>query len=111
MNKGRCKAKYLELFSGLGLMNCRERHMLPSVDHTLAQLTGATIFSKLDVNSGFWQIKLVEELCKLTMYIHNTFWALLFQSSPIWNYLSTKALPKKHVSDPRRTRWCCMHDG
>ena len=34
----------------------RERHMLPSVEQTLAQLGGATSFSKLDANSGFWQI-------------------------------------------------------
>ena len=34
----------------------REFHPLPSVDHT--QLAQATVFSKLDANSGFWQIGL-----------------------------------------------------
>ena len=47
----------------------REYHPLPSVDHILAQLTGATIFSKLDVNSGFWQIGLSPESAKLTTFI------------------------------------------
>ena len=37
----------------------REYHPLPT--HTLAQLAGATIFSKLDANSGFWQIGLSPE--------------------------------------------------
>ena len=36
----------------------RERHILPSVGHTLAQLSNARVFSKLDANSGFWQIEL-----------------------------------------------------
>ena len=36
----------------------RERYILPSVDHTLAQLSNAKVFSKLDANSGFWQIEL-----------------------------------------------------
>ena len=36
----------------------REVHPLPKVDDTLAQLTGARVFSKLDANSGFWQIPL-----------------------------------------------------
>ena len=31
----------------------RETHPLPKVDDTLAQLAGATVFSKLDANSGF----------------------------------------------------------
>ena len=31
----------------------REFHPLPSVDHTLAQLSGASVFSKLDANSVY----------------------------------------------------------
>ena len=40
---------------------CRERQILPSVEETLAQLGDAKVFTKLDTNSGFWQIKLAEE--------------------------------------------------
>ena len=47
----------------------REHHLLPRVDDTLAQLTGAAIFSKLDTNSGFWQIPLSEESKLLTTFI------------------------------------------
>ncbi len=38
----------------------RETHPLPTVDHTLAQLAGATRFSKLDANCKFWQIPLTD---------------------------------------------------
>ena len=47
----------------------REPHPIPKVDDTLALLTGATIFSKLDANSGFWQIPLSEESRSLTTFI------------------------------------------
>ena len=47
----------------------RELHPLPSVHHTIAQLAGATVFSKLDANSGFWQIGLSPESSKLTTFI------------------------------------------
>ena len=47
----------------------REVHPLPRVDDTLAQLTGAKIFSKLDANSGFWQIPLAPESKPLTTFI------------------------------------------
>ena len=47
----------------------RERHPLPSVDQVLAQLSGATIFSKLDANSGFWQVPLSQESALLTTFI------------------------------------------
>lgn len=47
----------------------RECHILPLVEQTLAQLWGAKSFSKLDVNSGFWQIKLSKESTLLATFI------------------------------------------
>eukprot|EP00731_Ephydatia_muelleri_P021134 Em0013g861a len=47
----------------------REVHPLPKVDETLALLTGARIFSKLDASSGFWQIPLSEQSKLLTTFI------------------------------------------
>ena len=47
----------------------RESHPIPKVDDTLAQLNGATVFSKLDANSGFGQILLSETSCPLIKFI------------------------------------------
>ena len=47
----------------------RERHILPSVEQTLAQIGGARYFSKLDANSGYWQIELNPDSAKLTTFI------------------------------------------
>ena len=40
----------------------REVYPIPKVDDTLAQMAGATVFSKLDANSGFWQMPLEQKL-------------------------------------------------
>lgn len=47
----------------------REVYPIPKVDETLAQLTGTTVFSKLDANSGFWQIPLADSSQLLTTFI------------------------------------------
>lgn len=47
----------------------RENFPLPSTDELLAQLDGAQVFSKLDCNSGFYQIPLDEESQLLTTFI------------------------------------------
>eukprot|EP00731_Ephydatia_muelleri_P016289 Em0009g713a len=47
----------------------REVHPLPTVDENLAQLSGAKMFSKLDANSGFWQIPLSENSKLLTTFV------------------------------------------
>ena len=47
----------------------REIHPLPKVEDTLAQLSGARVFSKLDANSGFWQFPLAEKSQQLTTFI------------------------------------------
>ena len=50
----------------------REVHPLPKVDDTLAQLAEAKLFSKLDANSGFWQIPLSPTSRLLTTFITPT---------------------------------------
>ena len=47
----------------------REYHLLPAVEQTLAQLAGAWVFTKLDANSGFWQVPLAKESALLTTFI------------------------------------------
>ena len=47
----------------------REPHPIPKVDELLALVAGATLFSKLDANSGFWQIPLTKESRPLTTFI------------------------------------------
>ena len=50
---------------------CRERHPLLAVEQTLAQLAKASIFTKLDANSGFWQIPLANESGLLTTFFYS----------------------------------------
>ena len=56
-------------FRNLNEAVIRERFTLPSVDETLAKLGNAKVFSKLDANSGFWQVRLSEESARLTTFI------------------------------------------
>ena len=48
---------------------CRENHILPSVEQILAELGSSTVFTKLDANAGFWQIKPSQESSPLTTFI------------------------------------------
>ena len=47
----------------------REIYPLPKVDKTLTQLSGGTVFTCLDANSGFWQIPLSTDSQLLTTFI------------------------------------------
>ena len=47
----------------------REYHPLPVIDETLGALRDARVFSKLDANSGYWQMKLRPEARRLTAFI------------------------------------------
>ncbi|XP_064483051.1 uncharacterized protein K02A2.6-like [Ornithodoros turicata] len=56
-------------FTQLNRYVLREFHPIPSVEHSLAMLKNAKVFSKLDANSGFWQIPLSEQSKHLTTFI------------------------------------------
>lgn len=47
----------------------RERFILPTAEEITAKLSGGTVFTSLDVASGFWQIPLDPESSKLTTFI------------------------------------------
>ena len=72
----------------------REVHPLPAVDETLAQLTGAVIFSKLDANSGFWQIPLSAASRPLTTFI-TSFGRYCFNKLPFGITSAPKHFQKK----------------
>ena len=63
----------------------RKCHQLPAVEQVLAQLTGAKSFSKLDADSGFWQIPLAPESAKLTHYLHNSVWKIPISQITVWD--------------------------
>ena len=47
----------------------REKYIIPTFDDIFHQLTGSKIFSKLDAQSGFWQLPLDAKTAKLTTFI------------------------------------------
>ena len=67
--------------------------MLPCVEQMLAQISGAKMFSKLDANSGFWQIKLSEPLSPLRTFIT----LFLFSKTSIWDHFCTRDIPEANV--------------
>ena len=48
-------------FTKLNLAVKRECHLLPLVDHAIGQMAGAKVFSKLNANSGFHQIRRAQD--------------------------------------------------
>ena len=46
-----------------------ENFPLPRVKESLAKLLGSTVFSKMDANSGFWQVELGPTLRKYTTFL------------------------------------------
>ena len=59
----------------------REIHPMSSVDESLAKLGQASMFSKLDANSGFWQLPLDDESKLLTTFITPQ-WRFAFNRIP-----------------------------
>ena len=70
----------------------RERQMLPSVEHTLGQMTDAKVFSKIDANAGFHQIVFDDEYSLLATFI-TTFVRYYYKRLPY--QLLARTLPEE----------------
>ncbi len=81
----------------------------PTSKLILAPLTRAKVFSKLDANSGFWQIPLSKESFLLTTFIKPLgrfcYYRLRFGIS------GARAFLKENVTDPRQPGWSALSDG
>ena len=84
-----------------------EKERLPLVENTTGQLTGSEVFSKLDANSGFWQIPFSKENSLLTTFIVS----VLLEPSMFCHLICARTLPETHPADPRVSRWCCVPHG
>lgn len=73
----------------------RERLLLPSVEESLAQIGQAKYFSKLDTNSGFWQVKLETSTAKLTTFV-TPFGRFFFNRLPFGLCSAPEHLKKKN---------------
>ena len=75
----------------------RKHHPLLKVDDILVQLTGVTVFSKLDANSGFLQVPLAEKSRLFITFI-----------TPFGRYCYNK-LPFGNSSAPEHFNGECIH--
>ena len=77
----------------------REVLPIPKVDETLYQLAGATVFAKIDTNSGFWQVPLSEE----SQYRQHSSRSLDVTASP--NCRSEYHVPQSYFKSESRKYW------
>ena len=73
----------------------RETYPIASVEETLGKLAGAKVFSKIDANYGFYQIRLAEESRSLTTFI-TPFGRYCFQRLP-FGISSGSEVYQKHM--------------
>jgi hypothetical protein len=66
---GQDKVRICTDYTELNKHILREIHPMSTVESSLALLGDGKFFSKLDANSGFWQIPLTEESSKLTTFL------------------------------------------
>jgi hypothetical protein len=69
---GQNKVRICTDYTELNKFILREVHPMSTVDSSLASLGTGVVFSKVDANSGFFQIPLSEESSKLTTFLAHT---------------------------------------
>ncbi|UYV75694.1 K02A2.6-like [Cordylochernes scorpioides] len=86
----------------------RERYQMPILEETLSQLSNGKVFSKLDANSGFWQIPLDDKLKQVLSKLKETGLALIKEkcvfSSPKLKFLGHQIGPDGLKPDEKKIR-------
>ena len=74
----------------------RETHPMGSVNESLAMLGESRVFTKLDANSGFWQIPFGRGI-KIVDHLFHPFWPLFLQPPALWNQFRAGNISANHV--------------
>ena len=73
--------------------NCENKYPLPRIDDLFDQLAGTAAFSKIDLRSGYHQLKIKKEdvpkTAFRTRYGHDEFWVLPYGLSNAPKYIPT----------------------
>ena len=85
----------------------REIYPLPKVDETSVQPSGATVFTHLDANSGFWQIPLSTD-SQLLMTFITPFGRYCFNKLP---FGISNALPNENIQNSEWISWGSVYNG
>ncbi|KAL0411198.1 UNVERIFIED_CONTAM: Transposon Ty3-G Gag-Pol polyprotein [Sesamum latifolium] len=53
----------------LNRVTVKNKYPLPRIDDLLDQLKGATTFSKIDLRSGYWQLRIAEKTSQKQLFV------------------------------------------
>ena len=95
----------------LNAQTIKDAYSLPCIDETLGCLGGATIFTSLDLRSGYWQVEMEEESKPLTAFTVGPLGFYKCERMPFgltnapatFQHLTENCLGKLHLS------WCIIY--